>query len=101
MDHFKPFTVGSYVCKGGKESLLGRGSFADVYKGFNQLNGESDKVAIKVIDIGRLTRGNEKLKQHLDSEIQIMKTLQHEYIVKLFDVYTVSYCFFPFYDLES
>lgn len=29
---FPPFQVGDYACKGGRENLIGKGSFADVFK---------------------------------------------------------------------
>jgi serine/threonine protein kinase len=46
-------------------------------------------VAIKVVDVDRLTRSNQKLKRHLDSEISIMKSLQHDHIVTLHEVFVV------------
>jgi hypothetical protein len=54
MEFMNGFTVGNYVCKGGQESLLGKGAFADVYKGYNVSTKET--VAIKVVDVVRLTR---------------------------------------------
>ena len=62
-----------------------------MYKAENTLTGEV--VAIKVIDVARLTRGSEKLKKHLSSEIAIMKKLDHENIVKMHDLYTVILTF--------
>ena len=47
MEHTKPFTIGNYKSEGRKD-LLGRGSFADVFKGENTTTGEI--IAIKVID---------------------------------------------------
>lgn len=46
-------------------------------------------MAIKVVDVARLTRGNEKLKQHLVSEIEIMKGIDHPNIVKFYEVQKV------------
>lgn len=88
----KGFAVGSYYCKG-RENLIGTGSFAEVYLGFNTQTNE--KVAIKVVDVKRLTKGNQKLTQYIGSEIQIMKALEHENIVRLYDVFFVCipFCF--------
>mmetsp|Transcript_7663 Transcript_7663/g.10580 ORF Transcript_7663/g.10580 Transcript_7663/m.10580 type:complete len:745 (-) Transcript_7663:71-2305(-) len=83
----KGFAVGPYYCKG-RENLIGTGSFAEVYLGFNTQTNE--KVAIKVVDVKRLTKGNQKLTQYLGSEIQIMKGLDHENIVRLYDVFFPS-----------
>lgn len=83
----KGFSIGDYVCPGGKGSLIGKGSFADVFLGYHKVL--QHKVAIKVVDVARLTKGSEKLKEHLASEIQIMKSMDHENIVKLFDVFRV------------
>jgi serine/threonine protein kinase len=46
-------------------------------------------VAIKVVDVDRLSRSNQKLKRHLDSEITIMKSVQHDHIVQQLDVLMV------------
>lgn len=79
----RQFTIGHYVCSG---ELLGRGSFASVYKGTNQKTKEV--VAVKVIDVERLAKtNNPKLQQHLDQEISVMKAMKHENIVELLDVY--------------
>lgn len=48
-------------------------------------------MAIKVVDVERLTRSNQKLKRQLDSEIVIMKTLQHDHIVTLHEVIVVRH----------
>lgn len=87
----KGFAVGQYYCKG-RDSLIGTGSFAEVYLGVN--TNTNEKVAIKVVDVKRLTKGNQKLTQYLGSEIQIMKGLEHENIVKLYDVFFVCIPFF-------
>lgn len=86
------FTVGKWKCDGGKDALLGKGSFADVFKGYNMDTGY--EVAIKVIDVVRITKGNQKLAEHLASEVQIMKGLSHENIVKLYDIVQVSNRFY-------
>jgi len=46
-------------------------------------------VAIKVISKSRLIKLNPKHMQQMESEIRIMKTLYHENIVNLNDVYVV------------
>jgi len=81
-----PFTVGKYNSQG-KKDLIGRGAFAEVFKGINIETGEI--VAIKVMDMSRVTQ-DKKLQEHLNSEVEIMKNLNHEHIVKLFDVYMHS-----------
>jgi serine/threonine protein kinase len=50
-----------------------------------------EPVAIKVVDVERLTRSNQKLKRHLDSEISIMKSLHHDHIVTLHEVFVVRH----------
>jgi len=64
---------------------IGRGSFSKVYKGFNIVNG--DIVAIKKIDLDMSTNMINRLKM----EIEIMKTLNHKHIVKLYDVFYDEY----------
>lgn len=75
--------VGDYV----GESRIGTGSFAEVLKGHHKITKKN--VAIKVVDLDRLSRSNHnsenKLKQHLKSEMQIMKALDHVNIVKMFE----------------
>lgn len=87
------FEVGDYVC----ESKIGTGSFAEVWKGHHKITKQS--VAIKVVDLERLSRSNNnhenKLKQHINSELKIMKSLDHKNIVKMFD-FTV-FIFFLIY----
>jgi serine/threonine-protein kinase ULK/ATG1 len=83
MDHSPSgFRVGDYVSDGKK---IGKGSFATVYLG-HHANNPKNLVAIKVVDVDRLSRNNEKLKRHLESEISIMKSIQHEHIVRQLDV---------------
>jgi len=64
---------------------IGRGSFSKVYKGFNITNGNI--VAIKKIDLDMTSSMINRLKM----EIEIMKTLDHQYIVKLYDVFYDEY----------
>lgn len=59
--------------------VIGKGSFATVYKGFHK---DGSLVAIKSVNMLKL---NKKLKDNLYSEIDILKTLQHPHIVALID----------------
>lgn len=77
------FKIGSYVCE---NVLIGKGSFAAVYKGKNIDNDKA--VAIKIIDIDRLVKtGSDKKKVDINREIDVMKGMKHPNIVELYDVY--------------
>ena len=84
---------GDYVC----ESKIGTGSFAEVWKGYHKVTKQA--VAVKVVDLERLSRSNNnhenKLKQHLNSELKIMKSLDHKNIVKMFDFTVLLYPYLP------
>lgn len=67
--------IGEFVR--GKE--IGKGSFATVYLASHRK--KRSFVAIKAVDQKKLTR---KLKENLESEIRILKSLQHPHIVALF-----------------
>eukprot|EP01102_Stenamoeba_stenopodia_P012507 TRINITY_DN3966_c0_g1_i1.p1 TRINITY_DN3966_c0_g1~~TRINITY_DN3966_c0_g1_i1.p1 ORF type:complete len:636 (+),score=125.14 TRINITY_DN3966_c0_g1_i1:69-1976(+) len=80
---FKPnssFSIGHYHCTG---EVLGKGSFASVYKGINTITKEI--VAIKAIDVERITKTNNR--KQLDQEVAVMKGMKHENILELYDVY--------------
>ena len=64
---------------------IGKGSFSKVYKGYNIITG--DTVAIKKIDLEMSSTMIKRLKM----EIEIMKTLNHDNIVKLYDVFYDEY----------
>ncbi|EIN14702.1 kinase-like protein [Punctularia strigosozonata HHB-11173 SS5] len=65
---------------------IGKGSFADVYKGYH---GEThQQVAIKTIKRDGLTT---KLLDNLKSEIDILKSLSHRHITKLLDIVRGEY----------
>jgi len=83
--HKKKFTVGEYESTG---QIIGSGSFATVYKGWNK--NSKVIIAIKEIDYDAMTRKNQKLKEHLSSEIRIMKKAKHRNIVRLHDVKFVA-----------
>ncbi|KAI1213078.1 Serine/threonine-protein kinase ATG1 [Annulohypoxylon truncatum] len=61
-------------------SEIGKGSFAQVYRGRHKVSGAL--VAVKSVELGRL---NKKLKENLYSEIKILKKLRHPHIVALHD----------------
>lgn len=62
-------------------SILGKGSFATVYKGYHEET--RHQVAIKTVKRGDLSA---KLFDNLQSEIQILKSLSHRHITKLIDI---------------
>ncbi|KAI0048705.1 Pkinase-domain-containing protein [Auriscalpium vulgare] len=60
---------------------LGQGSFATVYKGYNEETRQ--EVAVKTVNHSTLSS---KLLQNLQSEIDILKSLSHRHITRLFDI---------------
>lgn len=60
---------------------LGKGSFATVYKGYNE--DTKEQVAIKTVSRKGLSS---KLLDNLQSEIDILKSLSHRHITKLMDI---------------
>jgi serine/threonine protein kinase len=82
------YQAGDYIYM---EPKIGTGSFARVYKGYHKTTGQL--VAVKVINTTRLSKNNQKLKQHLADEIAIMKPLDHKNIVKMYDAYVVCVLF--------
>lgn len=64
-------------------AYLGAGSFSKVYTGYKTKD-HSFKVAIKIIDNNFMM--DNYVKGLLESEIDAMKKLQHENIVRLYDV---------------
>jgi serine/threonine-protein kinase ULK/ATG1 len=66
-------------------SEIGKGSFANVYKGIHIPSKKA--VAIKAVQMGKL---NKKLALNLESEVQILKTIQHPHIVQLIDYHKTS-----------
>ncbi|PVV03717.1 hypothetical protein BB560_001799 [Smittium megazygosporum] len=69
-------SIGDYII--GNE--IGRGSFAKVYKGFN--NKTQENVAIKSVSRIKLTK---KLLDNLEIEINILKSSHHENVVELIE----------------
>ena len=66
------------------QEKLGEGSFGVVWKGAHITSNEL--VAVKQIACQKLQKDPEKLLISLKNEIEIMKKLDHENIVKLYDV---------------
>ena len=75
-------SIGKYVYR--KESIIGHGSFAIVFKGRFKED-RSKLVAVKCINQKNLS----KTYALLQKEIQILKQLKHENIVQLYDCYQV------------
>ena len=73
--------VGQWLVSG----EIGRGSFASVWKA--QHEGTGNEVAIKEICTDKL---NSRLRQSLESEVAILKRIDHKNIVHLKEVIAVS-----------
>ncbi|RQM27705.1 hypothetical protein B5M09_008031 [Aphanomyces astaci] len=73
----KQAVVGDYVVT----ARIGSGSFAIVYKGYHKVT--NVPVAVKAINKTKL---NPKLLENLESEISIMRQINHPNIVKLYDI---------------
>ncbi len=69
---------------------LGKGAFGEVF--LTSKYGTSQKFATKQID--KKYASNPKAKKYLDNEIMILKDIDHENIVKLYDVKETSQYFF-------
>lgn len=65
-------------------SSLGKGSFGEVWVGADIRN--SQLVAVKQISTKLFKEDSEKLLQSLKTEIEIMKKVQHDNLVHLYDV---------------
>lgn len=64
------------------EGTIGRGSFATVKRAKNRATG--DRVAVKVLSKRKMS---DEEKEAMQTEIEILKQLDHPNIVKLLDVY--------------
>lgn len=69
--------IGDYVVT----SKLGSGSFATVYKGYHKTS--KVPVAIKAMSLSKL---NSKLLANLETEISIMRQIDHPNVVKLYEI---------------
>lgn len=63
---------------------IGSGSFAIVWRAKHRLTGQ--EAAVKEIALDKL---NGKLRQSLESEVSILKRINHDNIVKLLEVFEV------------
>eukprot|EP01094_Clydonella_sp_ATCC50884_P008007 TRINITY_DN1727_c0_g1_i2.p1 TRINITY_DN1727_c0_g1~~TRINITY_DN1727_c0_g1_i2.p1 ORF type:complete len:550 (+),score=80.17 TRINITY_DN1727_c0_g1_i2:241-1890(+) len=83
VQHSKGFVVGDYRSNGRE---LGRGMSGTVYEGFHKHT--EQRVAIKVINISKLVREtNPRAREYLNKEIAIMKSANHENVLKLYAHY--------------
>ena len=73
----KVVSIGNYIL----EKKIGKGSFAQVYRAYKKEN-ENEKYAIKVVNINSL---KQKIIDNFKLEINILKSISHENIVKLYD----------------
>lgn len=73
--------VGNYVLG----SMLGRGSFAVVWRGKHVSTAKT--VAVKEIDVKML---NAKLRQSLECEVSILQRVEHQNIVRLLETFEVK-----------
>jgi serine/threonine-protein kinase ULK/ATG1 len=82
-------TVGTHVGRYVISRRIGRGSFATVWKARARQGGDkaatsAAAVAVKDVDTTKLT---EKLKENLELEVGIMRSLQHPHITQLLEVH--------------
>lgn len=73
--------LGDYILQ---KKKIGSGTYAEVYLGYRKE--DKTPIAIKVISKEKL---NSKLMNNLDLEIETLKEMDHENIIKLYDVYRV------------
>lgn len=66
------------------DKTLGSGAYGEVVQAFD--NRTNDKRAIKIIQRGNNMKGRE----HLDCEIQVMKTIAHDNIVKTYQIFDLK-----------
>jgi len=87
-------TLGNYVLL--KEKAIGSGAYADVYEGYHK--DTKEKVAIKVIPRNKL---NDRLMRNLESEINVMKKIKSDFVIKLFEVHRSKRNFYLIIELCS
>lgn len=72
---------------------LGAGAFSDVYCAINHKRPDRN-IAVKIIDLSSL---NEKyLHKFLPRELQSLKEVQHEYVIKIYDIFRMMNRIFIF-----
>ena len=76
MGSLATFEVGDYEIF---RKRIGKGAFSTVYKGYNKITKEL--VAVKEISLDTLNKYEKSIKR----ETEIMKKLNHPYIIKLYD----------------
>ncbi len=86
MSNNKVVSIGNYIL----DKKIGKGSFAQVYRAHNKDN-ENEKYAIKVVNIESL---KQKIIDNFKLEIDILKKISHENIVKLYDTIEKRYIFY-------
>lgn len=67
--------------------MLGAGGFSNVWKGTDLFSNNKSPVAIKIMR--HKVHLNQKLQQQMEAEIGLMKQLDHENILRLYDTDTV------------
>ena len=72
------FKIGKYICY---KQKIGKGSTSSVYKGFDE--DKNIDVAIKRMEYSNIDK---KIKDQIDRETDLMKSLSHKNIVELYDV---------------
>jgi len=72
------FNVGKYICY---KQKIGKGSTSSVYKGYCEEN--NLEVAIKRMEYSNIDK---KVKEQIDRETELMKSLTHPNIVELYDI---------------
>ena len=75
--------IGNYVYQQIQTHIIGKGTFADVYKGYDLKNKQI--VAIKVIDLNGI-KSNNKTFESLNREKAILKKISGPNIVQLIDI---------------
>jgi len=77
--------IGNYLYE---PNYIGKGTFSKVYKGYH-IDNEENIIAIKKIHIS-----NEKINEYIEHEVNIMKNIQHDNILELYDIiYTNDYIY--------
>jgi serine/threonine protein kinase len=80
---YKPFTVGKFTTDG---TIIYNGQFSTVCLGFNTETQE--KVVIKIAKKS-FEEKSTKFKLQINREIELLKSMSHPNIVKLYDVFRV------------